>query len=284
VTVSELYQNAVEQLAAAAISDPELEASFLLGHLLNKTRAELLLFGSASISKNDASAFKQCLSRRLDRIPLAYVIGEQEFWSLPFFVNPHVLIPRPETEQLLDIVFKTLEKQCDQPTHILDFGTGSGVIASLLALKFPKALVVAVDRSMAALRVAQKNFNRHDLADRVVPICGSWGQAIKHGKWDLLVSNPPYVAHEAMHGLQLEVQKEPVSALDGGKNGMEEISKIAGQLDLLLKPKGWFFMEIGFDQKEFVLDLFHSMPYFKDVQVHADYAGLPRVLQARKRE
>ena len=283
MTVSEFYTLAVSLLTAAHIPDPEIEASLLLGYLLDKSRAEVLLAGPEHLAANDVKKLEQQLSLRLQRLPLAYVVGEQEFWSLPFTVTPDVLIPRPETEQLLEIVLRTLKTHDSCVRWGLDLGAGSGVIASVLALELPEARIVAVDRSLAALAVVCRNIKRHALSTRVFPLCASWGQAVTPGCWDLIVSNPPYVAAAAMATLAPEVQAEPKSALDGGRDGMEEIRIICHQLADLLQPRGWFFMEIGFDQKELVLDLFHANPCFSDVAVHHDYAGLPRVLQARKK-
>lgn len=282
MTIVDFYTKAVQLLAEAEIPDSEIEVSFLLGHLLQKNRAEIFLAGSDVLSPQNLKKLDHLLALRLQRLPLAYVIGEQEFWSLSFNVTPDVLIPRPETEQLLEIVLRTLKDHGNIVNWALDLGTGSGVIASVLALEIPDAKVVAVDRSMAALKVVQGNIQRHGLAGRILPICSNWGDALHAGQWDLVVSNPPYIAANVMADLSPEVKTEPRTALDGGIKGMEDICEIADQLEALLRPNGWFFMEIGFDQKKLVLDLFHATPGFTDIVVYHDYAGLPRVLQARR--
>jgi len=282
VTVAEFYKKAVHLLAEADIPDPEIEVSFLLGHILNKSRAEVFLAGSEPLSLENQKKLADLLSDRLRRIPLAYVIGEQEFWSRTFSVTPDVLIPRPETEQLLQIVLRTMEDHGNMVRWALDLGTGSGVIASVLALELPLLKVIAVDRSIAALSVVEKNIHRHNLEARVLPLCADWGGALQATSFDLIVSNPPYIADDAMADLAPEVRQEPWTALDGGHQGMEDIIRIAGQLERLLNNGGWFFMEIGYDQKELVLELFQGIPGLTDVAVHHDYAGLPRVLQARR--
>jgi len=283
VTVADFYKKAVHLLAEAEIPDPEIEVSFLLGYLLNKSRAEVFLAGPDSLSLDHQKKLDDLLNERLRRIPLAYVIGEQEFWSRTFSVSPDVLIPRPETEQLLQIVLRTMADHGNMVRWALDLGTGSGVIASVLALELPLARVLAVDRSMAALQVATQNITRHNLAARVLPVCADWGGALQSEGFDLIVSNPPYIANDAMSDLAPEVKTEPWTALDGGHQGMNDIVKIAGQLERLLNDGGWFFMEIGYDQKELVLELFQGITCMIEVAVHHDYAGMPRVLQARKR-
>lgn len=283
MTISEFYTRAVRLLAEADIPDADIEASFLLGHFLHKSRAEIILAGSQVLLPPERRNLEYHLSLRLQRIPLAYVIGEQEFWSLPFIVNSDVLIPRPETEQLLEIILRTLKDHGRMVRWVLDLGAGSGVIASVLAIELPEARIVAVDRSMPALAVVQENIKKFTLGSRVFPVCSSWGQALRNNQWDLIVSNPPYIAANVMADLTPEVRAEPWSALDGGYQGMEDIAQISQQLPLLLKDNGWFFMEIGYDQKELVLDLFDSLPCFDNIVVHDDYAGLPRVLQAHKK-
>jgi release factor glutamine methyltransferase len=283
VLISELYKKGVKLLQEAGLADPELEVSLLLAHYLQKSRSHIYLSGSETVPEKVGTEIEEALRKRLDRIPLAYIIGEQEFWSLPFIVSPDVLIPRPETEELLEIVLSVAHDSPFEIKNILDLGTGSGVIAIVLAMEFKQASVVAVDRYMAALKITGQNIVRQGLSKRVHRLCSDWGSACSNTKWDLIVSNPPYVAREVMADLQPEVRKEPGTALDGGKHGMETISVLASQLEGLLKPGGWFFMEMGYDQEEQVLKLFQALIAFENIKVHKDHAGLPRVLQAQKK-
>ncbi len=280
--ISELYKHGVKLLNDAGIADSELEVSLLLAHFLQKSRTYIYLFGSETVSENSRTKFENSLAKRLERFPLAYIIGEQEFWSLPFTVSPDVLIPRPETEQMLEMVLSAVQDYPCKVENILDLGTGSGAIAIVLAKEIEQASVVAIDRSMAALKIAQTNILRHGLSNRVHCLCSDWGRSVAPLKWDLIVSNPPYIAGDVMDDLEPEVQKEPGSALDGGIHGMETIQVLASQLQKLLKPGGWFFMEIGYDQEQYVLDLFHSFSCFEKIRVRKDHAGLARVLQAQK--
>lgn len=280
--ISELYTDGVHLLKDAGIVDAELEISLLLAHILGKTRTHIYLSGSENVSENAGNEFTYALAKRLERMPLAYITGEQEFWSLPFTVSPDVLIPRPETEQMLEMVLSVIEDWSLKVENVLDLGTGSGVIAIVLAKEIAQASVVAVDQSLKSLKIAKSNVVRHGLAARVQCLCSDWGASVRNGEWDLIVSNPPYVASDILHSLAPEVQKEPLAALNGGKYGMESIYDLVFQVEQLLKPGGWFFMEIGYDQERYVEDLFQSIPSFEKVTVRRDHAGLPRVAQARK--
>lgn len=281
--IRKIYQEAVERLRTAGIEDATIDAGILLSHLLGCNRAELFI-GDRIVSPELVVQFEQVLSRRLVREPVAYILGEQEFWSLPFFVTPDVLIPRPETEHVVEAVLKvkTSGELPDGP--VLDLGTGSGILAVCLALELPDRQVVAIDRSRQALKVADVNIRRHGVSSRVHCVNASWLEALRvQPIFSVVVSNPPYVAEEALSSLQPEVRNfEPSLALDGGAKGHREIERISRDLDKVLVAGGWFFMEIGFDQEEYVLELFRSISYFDSIHVLRDYAGLPRVLQARR--
>ncbi len=280
----DLYQSGVARLRAADIEDAEIEASLLLGHLLNLSRAQVFLHDE-QLPDAVINDFEHHLSRRLTREPLAYILGEQEFWSLPFYVNKDVLIPRPETELLLEIVLQVLKgEEQELSGRLLDMGTGSGVIAIVLALELPQALVTSLDISYAAQAVARKNAARHGVLDRVSFISSDWLTGIRRlPLFDLVVSNPPYVARETFADLQPEVSRfEPRLALDGGQGGGEVIARFAGEVSAVLKPGGRFFMEIGADQSHFVMDLFSSFAEFDGLTVYEDYAGLPRIFHARR--
>jgi release factor glutamine methyltransferase len=280
-----LYQSGVKRLKDADIVDAELESSVLLGHLLHLTRAEVFLH-EMEVPDEISQNFEQALNRRLTREPLAYILGEQEFWSLPFYVNNNVLIPRPETELLLETVLRFLraEGRDRSSCRILDMGTGSGVMAIVLALELPEALVSTLDISLPAQLVARKNAKRHGVMNRISFITSDWLAAIRSKPFfDLVVTNPPYVARESFAGLQPEVSRfEPRLALDGGQGGVDVLCRFAGELSAVLQPGGHFFMEIGADQANFVMDLFSSFPEFVGLIVYDDYAGLPRIFHARR--
>ncbi|MCB2181086.1 MAG: peptide chain release factor N(5)-glutamine methyltransferase [Desulfobulbaceae bacterium] len=280
----DLYQSGLQRLKEADVPDAEIESSLLVGHLLNLSRAQVFLH-EEELSANLIDTFEENLARRLQREPLAYILEEQEFWSLPFFVNKDVLVPRPETELLLEIALQVLKGEGQELRgSLLDMGTGSGVISIVLALELPEFHVYSLDLSIAAQAVAKKNAERHGVADRIAFINSHWLSALRsQPNFELIVSNPPYVARESFEGLEPEVSHfEPRLALDGGKKGVEEIQSFATEISSVLKLGGRFFMEIGADQGDFVMDLFSGFPEFDSLCVYEDYAGLPRIFHARR--
>ncbi len=282
-----LYHSMAQRLQAAGIPEPSREAELLLEEALGVGRAQLYLDGETEIPAQALAKLEAWLVRRCAREPLAYIVGEQEFWSLSFHVTPAVLIPRPETELLVEAALK-VARGADQPFRgpLLDVGTGSGAIAVALARELPAALIYAVDRSPAALQVAQGNAKRHGVAERVRLLATDLLSGLRPGQmFPLVLSNPPYVGQETLPGLQPEVRDfEPRLALDGGAGGLTVIRRFPDLLAAALAPGGWFFMEIGADQQEDVLELFTAVPFLTQVEVRPDFAGLPRILQARRQE
>jgi release factor glutamine methyltransferase len=296
VKIKELFNNGVQRLTQAGIPEPELEVSLLLSHLLNIDRTSLLLAQDRALDDDLLEKFESNFSRRLQREPLAYITEDKEFWSLPFKVSRDVLIPRPETEFLIEITLKTVKSQFaspeDQALNILDLGTGSGIISVVLALELSAASVTAIDLSFNALKVAKHNAKRHKVNERIQFInCDWFGGISAKADYDLVLSNPPYIARniiekpcgESCDSLQPEVGRyEPHLALDGGERGLQSISSIAEDLEKILKSGGWYFMEIGADQAEDVTAIFKDSASYDNIAIHNDYAGLPRVFQAQK--
>ena len=296
VKIKDLFKNEVQHLKQSGIPEPELEVSLLLSHILNIERTTLLLAGDQVLDDGQLEKFEISFARRLSREPLAYILEEKEFWSLPFKVSRDVLIPRPETELLIEITLKRMKSlfRCpeEQTINILDLGTGSGIIAVVLALELPESAVTAVDLSFKALKVAKHNATRHKVGSRVQFInCDWFGGISSKMKYDLVLANPPYIARnilekpfgETCESLQPEVLGyEPHLALDGGERGVESFRRIADDLGKTLKSGGWFFMEIGADQAGDVSAIFKRTASYDNIAVHNDYAGLHRVFQAQK--
>ncbi|MDG4476542.1 peptide chain release factor N(5)-glutamine methyltransferase [Thiovibrio frasassiensis] len=282
--LKQLYLESVQRLADAGVSEPEIEAALLLGHVLNYTRSQFFLALEQEIPSNQHSLFEKLLSRRLLREPLAYITGEQEFWSLPFTVSRNVLIPRPETEELLEKVFATVRQDGLPPGPLLDLGVGSGAITVVLARELADRQVFGVDLSLDALTVARGNIGRHQVQPRVFLVNADWLTAFRQERnFALVVSNPPYIDATAMETLQPEVKDfEPHRALHGGSDGLSDIRALAAQVHPVMVAGGLFFMEIGADQREAVLKIFSSFPEYDRLQVHSDLAGLPRIFQARR--
>jgi len=282
--VQQLLKNAAAVLAEAGVEESRLEAELLLQGFLNVSRSRLFLLYDKQVEPVQKQRFHELLFRRCRREPLQYILGSCEFWSLDFYVAPAVLIPRPETEFLLEHVFSTLALERDIPEFkVLDLCTGSGVIAVVLAREFDHAAVTAADYSHDALSLAQKNIVRHGLTDRINLVCADLLTSFKIGQvFDVIVTNPPYVIAGDLPGLEPEVRDwEPELALSGGKSGMDVIDRICRGAVHHLKPGGWLFMEIGADLEEPVEKTFSSSGRYEQVGIVQDWAGRPRVLQAK---
>ncbi|MBU0485025.1 MAG: peptide chain release factor N(5)-glutamine methyltransferase [Proteobacteria bacterium] len=280
--VKELYASAVNRLQEAGIPDAGLEVDFMLECLLSFNRAQLITSGEQAVSPEVIEILEAFLARRLAREPLAYILGEQEFWSLPFYVTSDVLIPRPETEYLIETVLQNIGRADNYQGQVLELGTGSGIIAVILALELPAAKVFSVDFSRAALVIARSNVYRHRVEERVRLINASWLDSFSpEAKFDLIVSNPPYVGLREKNGLQPELSFEPELALFGGERGEEILLELAPRFKDALKPGGMIFLEIGADQGDYVLDIFRSLHDYDKLHVYSDYSGHPRVFQAR---
>ncbi len=283
-TAAELYKQGVAFLQAAGIEDPQLESTFFLCDILGISRPQLFISNHV-VSLEDEELFFSYLKRRASREPFAYIVGHQEFWGLDFVVSPAVLIPRPETELLVEHLLALVPDQANFAGTLLDLGTGSGVLPVSLSHELPQATFVAVDISRAALKVACHNIQQHRCQDRISLLAADFLSAFNESAlFDFIVSNPPYVKNSTFDLLQPEVvHHEPHLALDGGgDDGLASILSFAPVVGKFLRPGGWFLMEIGYDQKQEVLDLFGSFSSFDHLTVLDDYAGLPRILKARR--
>ena len=285
--ICELLQESAVILAKSGIETPEIDSELLLGFCLGKSRTELYLAAQTVVDPNTLNGYRSLLQRRADREPLAYILGFQEFWSLDFTVSPAVLIPRPETEQLLETVIRSYQKQPFGTGAIADLCCGSGVIAVVLAKELQRE-VVAIDISLEALRITKENCDRHGVSHLVSLVQSDLLSGfLKLPQFACVVSNPPYVSREEMdNGLQIEVEQyEPHLALDGGKKGLEVIERIRNQLTTRLSPGGKVFMEIGADQGQELNKLFTvkstQKQTFNAVSVQKDYAGHDRIFQAQ---
>lgn len=284
--VVDLLQFAIGELISVGIEESGADAQLLLGHCLGKTRTGLFLAAQEQVPEEERQAFLDLLARRKKREPLAYILGEREFWSLPFTVTPAVLIPRPETEFLLEQALASARRQSIHEGLILDLCCGSGVIAIVLALELGRR-VTAVDISSAALEVARANCHRHGVEEQVSLLQADLITAFPPRRaFSLVVSNPPYVSRrDIQQDLEPEVAKfEPHLALDGGERGLDVIQRIRDGLPAVMLSGGEVFIEIGADQGSEVQRLFAepSGPVicYKNVAILKDYAGRDRVLHA----
>jgi release factor glutamine methyltransferase len=286
--VADVLSWGASELLQAGVEEYELDARLLLEHVLDKTRTALLLEAASVVSGEKLNTYRAMISQRAERKPVAYILGEQEFWSLSFIVTPDVLIPRPETEFLLEQVLKRVNPANIQSGKIVDLCCGSGVIATVLAKETGKA-ILALDISEKALAVTRKNACRHGVDDNVFLVQGDLLSSIQNGeKLSLVVSNPPYVRHlDVTENLEPEVSDyEPHLALDGGAEGLDLIVRIREQLEQRLASGGELFMEIGADQGKAVQELFSrhdgTSRGYGSVEILNDYAGRNRVVHAVK--
>jgi len=270
-----------DALREAGIEEAEMEAEFLLRHLLDCDRAQLFMLATEKLSEAQLAQLQAMVARRLSREPLAYILGEWDFLGRTFLVNRSVLIPRPETEQLVDSICNLVGT--GKFNRLLDVGCGSGAIAISLALEEITGEVVAMDISSEALEVAAENARRLGASERVDFVRGDLRRLPFSCSFDLVVANLPYIASAEIEHLMPEVSRfEPRSALDGGISGTSLLQSLAEGLGDVLSQGGWVALEIGADQEDFVVELFTRLQYDR-VAVLKDYAGLPRILQARRR-
>jgi release factor glutamine methyltransferase len=254
-----------------------VDAKVLLAYVLGRNRAWLAAHEMEPLTQTQSDAFAALARRRRDGEPVAYLTGTREFWGLALAVTPDVLIPRPETEALVEFALSKLPR--DRPLRVLDLGTGSGAIALAVAHDRPNAEVVATDRSDAALAVARDNARRLDLRN-VAFVAADWYAGIPPGTFDLIASNPPYVGAVDPHLAEGDLRHEPVAALSPGVDGHAALAIIIGGARDRLSPGGWFVVEHGYDQSDAVQALFRDAG-FSEVVATRDIAGIPRVVAGR---
>lgn len=286
MSIREILQCATTRLLEAGVDTPDLDSALLLGHCLKKSRTALYLMAEGELEQPLEKHFLELLARRERREPLAYITGLQEFWSLDFMVTPDTLIPRPETELLLEQSISAWQKKDRSNGAILDLCTGSGIIAIVLAKELGQP-VVAVDYSMAALQVARENARRHGVAHLISFVQSDLLLAFSTvPQFSMVVSNPPYIScQELMYDLMPEVELyEPHLALDGGDGGLHIIKQIHAQLPQVLCQDSVFLMEIGAGQGDAVSKIFSAKEKtggnFRNLVVEKDYNDHDRIFQA----
>ena len=281
----DLLSHGVQRLVAAGIQSARLDAEVLLGHVLALTREQLIAGLALPLRTEQVRRYETLLTRRLQREPVAYITERQEFWSLNFLVTPAVLIPRPETERLIEVSLMLASDLCsDKPLSVIDIGTGSGAIAVSLAKELVAARIWATDISPAALAIAHNNASLNGVADRITFLCSDLLMSLPAGTgpMDLMVSNPPYIRRDQYPTLEPEVgQWEPRAALDGGADGLDFYRRIAAQAVPFLAPNGVVVLEIGAEMGREVAALFNDTSCYSDVAIFQDYAGRDRVVVAK---
>ena len=281
VSVSEALHHVAQSFRAGGIEEAEADARVLIGHALHLDRARLIAQSDRILEAREVTVISALATRRLRREPVSRIVGQKEFWSLPISVTPDVLVPRPETETVvegaLDFVVRSglrLEK-----LRVLDIGTGSGALLLALLNELKNAIGTGTDVSSAALDVASANAARCRLDSRCNFVVCDIATGVE-GPFDLIVSNPPYIAHDEIETLAPEVRDyDPPVALDGGQDGLDAYRSIAGDATRILAPGGRLFVELGAGQDEQVRALFTKAGLSPGIP-RKDLAGIPRVLGA----
>jgi release factor glutamine methyltransferase len=275
-TVAALLRESAEQLkdtSATAMLDSEL----LLGHILRKNRVQLYSGRDIKVDPKKAALFINLVRKREEGYPVAQLIGSREFWSLDFTVTADTLVPRPETELLVECALSHIEP--DRPADVLDLGTGSGVVALAIAQERPNIHITATDLSDAALAVAR--YNAHTLNLKQVKFrLGSWFKAVSGQRFSTIVSNPPYVSDMELLVHDFELRHEPTLALQAGKDGFDCIGEIVRKAPEYLFPGGWLAIEHGYRQGPRVTELFEAAG-FTSVFAYKDLQGHPRVTEGK---
>jgi len=276
-TVGALLDKALRDLAADRdAAEARRESQVLLGFVLGVSRAWLTAHMDQTANSEAVAKFLSLVALRASGHPVAYLVGVKEFHGLPLRVTPDVLIPRPETEELVEAALERLPQ--GESRKVVDLGTGSGCIAIAIARERPAAQVTAVDTSSPALALARENAAALDV--EVEFLQSDWFAALSGRRFDLIVANPPYVAADDPHLRQGDLRFEPRAALAAGTDGLADLRRIAGAAPKYLRPGGWLLLEHGYDQAGACRDLLHNTG-FSELVFRADVAGLPRIAGGR---
>ena len=286
-TIIKLLQWAASYLKTHNIDSPRATGEILLAHAMKCERIDLYLNFDQPLVGHELKVFKTLIQRRIKREPVAYILGVKEFWSLDLEVTEDVLIPRPETECLVETALELLSRPASsQSWRILDLGTGSGAIIIALASQQSRHTYFASDRNIQAVRLAQRNARRHNLGEMIHYFNADWLTALnqKTSAFDMIVCNPPYIPSRVLEGLQPEIRGfEPITALDGNNDGLGCFKKIIGSAYCYLKPGGVLLLEIGYDQQDDVRRTVSDSGHYDDFSCTKDYAGQDRVVWTFKK-
>lgn len=276
-TRAELLREVARRFAEAGLEAPEREARLLVKAALDLTDTDLIVRDDAIVPDDDAARTRGLADRRRAGEPLSRLTGRREFWSLDFTLAPDTLVPRPETETLVDAALAAFPER-DAALRVLDLGIGSGAILVAILSERPNAFGVGVDLSEGAARQARANLGRLGVGERASLLVGRWAEALE-GRFDLVVSNPPYITSEDIEGLETGVREhDPRLALDGGTDGLDAYRAIAGALPRLLAPGGIAILELGAGQEADVAALLRANGVPADGPARADLAGIARAI------
>ncbi len=279
MNIEEILKKEINNLKQNNIENSTLKAKILLANILNVKKEYLLIHSEEEIKQEDKIKYENCIKELIKGKPLQYITNKQEFMGLDFYVDENVLIPQPDTEILVEKAIEIAETT--QKNKILDMCTGSGCIAISLAKKINNAQITAVDISNSALNVANKNAINNNVENKIKFINSDMFNNIEE-KFDIIVSNPPYIETETINKLGIEVQNEPHLALDGGIDGLKFYKIIANNAFKYLNENGYLLLEIGYNQQNSVTQLLQDIGKYKNIETVKDLGGNYRVVIARK--
>lgn len=299
LTVREILRRTAAYFQDKEVSEPRASAEVLLAHALGVSRLDLYLKHDQPLTPEELSRFRDLVKRRAQGEPVAYLTGHKEFWSLDFSVTPAVLIPRPETEILVDAVLEVLRggdqgpKSPGPPLETafslslgLEIGVGSGAVVTVLAKELPDMIWLGLDLSPEALNVARENARRHEVGKRIWFLQGNLFSGLKPGPWfALVVANLPYISESEWQTLPRDIRLyEPKEALVGGDDGLALLKPMAREAHRYLTPGGWLALEVGPGQAEIISELLEKVGAYDRLEVIKDYQGINRVVRAQRRD
>lgn len=274
--IKEVMRKGMIKLKTNDVKEPNLKARLLMQYILNRPREYILVHDDKQLTLRQNVDYFKLIKKLIEGVPLQHITHQQEFMKLMFYVDENVLIPRPDTEILVEEVIK-LAKSINAK-KILDLCTGSGAIAVSLAKYIEGSQITATDISRKALSIAKLNATNNDVEDRITFVSSDLFQNISEEKYDIIVSNPPYIKRKVIKTLDEEVKREPIIALDGGNDGLDFYKKIIGNAYQYLKYKGYLCLEIGYDQKDEVIDLINKEEKYIDTYSKKDLFDNDRIV------
>ena len=274
MNIKNIMRDLSVKLSKVSLS-PDLDSEILLMKALGVSRAYLHTYNDKVISESKKKLIEELLNRRMNKEPIAYILGKKEFWSRDFYINQHTLIPRPESEMLVELIIKANDRK--KISSILELGTGSGCISVSLAKELSHSQIVSIDICAKALEVANKNAQYYGV-NNISFIKSDWFNKLDNQKFDCIVSNPPYISEDDPYLSELTF--EPSKALVSGDDGLEAIEIISSNAAEYLSPEGKIFIEHGKDQKKEIQKIF-ELNNWRDIICHRDFGGLPRITTAK---
>lgn len=284
-TIIKILEWTTSYFKAKEVESPRASAEIILAFSLGVNRIDLYLQYDRPLNDSELKYYKSLISRRVQKEPVAYITGKKEFWSLDIAVTREVLIPRPETEFLVETAVACLdEDRGSVKKQVLELGTGSGAVILALASERPENVYFASDYSVNAVKVAKDNAERLGVDQNILFFCSDWFDSLSLDltRFDAVLSNPPYIPTLVIPGLQPEIHRyEPTAALDGGMDGLNDLKSLIHSAVKYLNPHGSLILEIGHDQKEAVKDIADQCGFYKEVVFIKDYSGIDRVVHLR---